>query len=152
MSSSVAAGHNRDGQLPLPAVSLLCLRVRLRAVRPQELLGHSNDVWRAPPCRPPHHHSHELGTCNREKAHCSLPYSSRQLECADFLTSLPPWSSSRSQPITLIAVPSVWMTVCTYFTNIPAHIRSFMVHLGKCVHASLCAFQRRRRYIDGVTR
>jgi hypothetical protein len=33
-------------------------------------------------------------------------------------------------PITLIAIPGVWMTVCTYFTNIPAHIRSFMVHMG----------------------
>jgi hypothetical protein len=52
------------------------------------------------------------------------------------LISPPPWSPS-SQPITLIAVPSVWMTVCTYFTNIPAHIRSFMVHLGKCIYASL---------------
>jgi hypothetical protein len=33
-------------------------------------------------------------------------------------------------PITLIAVPGVWMTTCTYFSNIPAHIRSFMVHTG----------------------
>lgn len=33
-------------------------------------------------------------------------------------------------PITLISLPSVWMTACTYFTNIPAHIRSFMVHSG----------------------
>jgi len=32
--------------------------------------------------------------------------------------------------ITLIAMPSVWMTSCTYLTNIPAHFRSFMVHLG----------------------
>jgi hypothetical protein len=33
-------------------------------------------------------------------------------------------------PITLIAIPSVWMTATTYLTNIPAHLRSFMVHTG----------------------
>jgi len=37
------------------------------------------------------------------------------------------------QPITLIAIPSVWMTATTYLTNIPAHLRSFMVHTGESV-------------------
>jgi len=81
--------------------------------------------------------------CNREKA---LMFSILHSSVLTFspLISPPPWSPS-SQPITLIAVPSVWMTVCTYFTNIPAHIRSFMVHLGKCVSICIaCAFQRRR--------
>jgi len=32
--------------------------------------------------------------------------------------------------ITTISVPAVWMTASTYLTNVPAHIRSFMVHTG----------------------